>query len=496
MQTVRKTEIAEGYRLIFGYLGYITVLVGGIILLPLLTLIFYPNEAGNAKYFAIPGICAILVGYMLTFLIRGKTKGRLHQNQDAVIVVFSWIIAIVLSAIPWMLTGQYNFTQAVFETTSGYSTTGLSVVAVDSAPHIFLMFRSIMLFFGGVGLVLVMMSVLSDTYGMRLYNAEGHSDQLSANLAKSARLIISIYAGYILAGTLLYVLFGMSVFDALNNSIAALSTGGFSTHGANIGYYDSVPIEAITIVLMLLGCTNFLVHLMLIQGKFKAFFQHCEVKFMLFLTAFMMPFFMVLLMNGIAENLGDSARIAIFQIVTALTTTGFQTVPGFQTWSPALLLLMIVLMLIGGGAGSTAGGMKLYRVYVAMKDVGWSMRDKLTHKRVIRSDSVMRFGKKETVDATYRKGVYTFIGLYLIIFLIGSFIYTCCGYSLQDSMFEFASALGTVGLSIGVTSYGAAPIILWTASVGMFIGRLEIYIVFIAMARIGKDIGNRFERNG
>ncbi len=100
-------------------------------------MIFYPNEAGNAKYFAIPGICAILVGYMLTFLIRGKMKGRLHQNQDAVIVVFSWIIAIVLSAIPWMLTGQYNFTQAVFETTSGYSTTGLSVVAVGQRAAYF-----------------------------------------------------------------------------------------------------------------------------------------------------------------------------------------------------------------------------------------------------------------------------------------------------------------------------------------------------------------------
>ena len=130
-----------------------------------------------------------------------------------------------------------------------------------------------MLFFGGVGLVLVMVSVLSDRHGMRLYSAEGHSDRLLPNLVKSARMIIAIYTGYILSGTFLYMVFGMDWFDALNHSIAALSTGGFSTRAESIGYYNSAAIEAVTIVLMLLGCTNFLAHLYLIRGKFGNFFS-------------------------------------------------------------------------------------------------------------------------------------------------------------------------------------------------------------------------------
>lgn len=189
------------------------------------------------------------------------------RDTEVIVVFMTWLIVIVITAVPFVMTGQYSFTQAVFETTSGLSTTGLSVVDTAKASHIFLIHRTVLLFFGGIGLVLVMTSVLSEVYGMRLYHAEGHSDRLLPNLLESARLIIGIYSGYILSGTLLYVLFGMSPFDAVNHAVAALSTGGFSTHPESIGYYDSQAIEIVT-------------------------------------------------------------------VVSALTTTGFQTVETFETWTP------------------------------------------------------------------------------------------------------------------------------------------------------------------
>ena len=271
-----RSEVS-GWRLIAGYLGVVLMLIGGIILLPLLVLAAYPGEAVWASCFLVPGVGSVFAGYLFYLLIRGREKLRLCGRQDALIVVCSWILAILFCSIPFQMTGQYNLNQAVFECTSGWSTTGLSVVDVEQCPRIFLMFRSIMLFFGGVGLVLVMVSVLSDRHGMRLYSAEGHSDRLLPNLVKSARMIIAIYTGYILSGTFLYMVFGMDWFDALNHSIAALSTGGFSTRAESIGYYNSAAIEAVTIVLMLLGCTNFLAHLYLIRGKFGNFFQYCEV---------------------------------------------------------------------------------------------------------------------------------------------------------------------------------------------------------------------------
>ena len=479
----------EGYLLILSYMGVILILIGCIVLMPLLTLIPFPEEADQARYFIIPGACSILAGYLLNLIARDRPRGQLRRHQDTVIVVSAWIAAILICAVPFQLTGDYNFTQAVFECTSGWSTTGLSVVDVTTAPKIFIMFRSIMLFFGGVGLVLVMLSVLSDSFGMRLYNAEGHSDKLLPNLARSSRTIIAIYAGYILAGTALYMCFKMDWFEALNHSIAALSTGGFSTRSASIGAYNSLPIELITVVLMLLGCTNFLAHLYLIRGRFKNFFGYCEVKFMLILIAVTVPIGAVLLVHsGLATGIGEGLRQSLFQVVSALTTTGFQTIPSFAAWTPALLLMMILLQLVGGGTGSTAGGMKQFRVYVLFKEVIWSFRDKFSNCRTVRADTVRYPDRDEVMDDKQKSEISTFILLYLLVFAIGTGILTCCGNSIGDSMFEFSSALGTVGLSVGITAYDASPVVLWTETVGMFVGRLEIYVVFLAMFQVARDV--------
>lgn len=482
-----KGQVLSGYRLIAAYMGIVMILAGIINLLPLFTLLFYPGEAWQSKYFVVPGIASILAGYLLSQLLRGRRAGNLEKNQEMIVVFMTWLIVIVITAVPFVMSGQYSFTQAVFETTSGLSTTGLSVVDTAEAPHIFLIHRTVLLFFGGIGLVLVMTSVLSEVYGMRLYHAEGHSDRLLPNLLESARLIIGIYSGYILSGTLLYVLFGMSPFDAVNHAVAALSTGGFSTHPESIGYYDSQAIEIITVVLMLLGSTNFFVHLLLLRGKLRAFIGHCETRMALYLMACTVPAVAVLLFLTFGIGLPESFRVALFQVVSALTTTGFQTVETFETWTPALLFLMILLMLAGGSAGSTAGGLKLYRVYVMMKEIGWNLMRNICPGRAVFAQRINRGGRQEIISDQEAGQVNAFLFLYLFVFAAGTFIFCCFGYSVEDSMFEFASALSTVGLSVGITAYDADPVIHWTATAGMFLGRLEIYVVMISAARMLSD---------
>ena len=158
--------VLRGWRLIAGYMGIVMILSGAITLLPLLTLIFYPEELRQAEYFIVPGVTSMLTGYLVSMVLRGREPGRLERNQEMVVVLGTWITAIVITALPFVLTGDYTFTQAVFETTSGLSTTGLSVVDTATAPRIFLIHRTVLLFFGGIGLVLVMTSVLSDVYGI------------------------------------------------------------------------------------------------------------------------------------------------------------------------------------------------------------------------------------------------------------------------------------------------------------------------------------------
>ena len=478
------------HRLIAYYLSIFIIMVGIIQLIPLLILPFYPDEISYAGCFLIPGVAAIAGGMLSGHLLKKDTEiVKLEKNYDAVLIVLIWLSAILISTVPWMLKGDYNFTQAAFEMTSGFSTTGLSVVDVEATPHVFLMFRSITLFVGGVGLVLIITSAFSDKYGLNLYNAEGHTDRLMPNLAKSARLILSIYSAYIIAGAVLYILFGMPVFDAFNTAIAAVSTGGFSVLNDSIYGYHSLPIEMVTIVLMMLGQTSFLLHLAMIKKKFGKIINHCETKFFIFLAVVFITLMAVnMTQSGYSKDLGTTLRLSIFQFVTCITTTGFVSVPTLVGLPSGFATIMILLMLIGGNLESTGGGIKQYRVIVVLKGILQEIKNTVRTYKTVTTDYITRAGKRSELTSSEVSSMTSYVMFYLILFFTGSMIFTLYGNNLQDSMFEFASAISTVGLSVGITNYNAPAMILWTANVGMFLGRLELMVVFQAILRLTKDV--------
>lgn len=480
---MKQSEI-KGFGLIVYYLSIFLVIIGLIILLPLMALPFYPEEVNEAKNFIIPGVLSVFVGYFIHRLVKNNPKGQLEKQQDAVLVVLVWILAIFVSSIPFLLTGEYNIVQSLFEVTSGYSTTGLSVVDVSSTPHVYLLYRSLLLFFGGLGLVLIFTSAISDKYGMRLYYAEGHNDKLVPNLIRSARLILSIYSGYIVFGTILYIVFGMPVFDAINHSIASVSTGGFSTQLDSIGHYQSFAIEMITIVLMMLGGTNFLIHVLLLKRKFKLVLKHVEIKLFLIFMILFIPLLVVSILQVEGMTFFAALRVSLFQFVSSLTTTGFQTVSTFHILPHSFLTIIILLMLVGGGLGSTAGGIKQYRIALLFKSMYWNFKERISHKRVVRTHFINRSGTDEVVQDKELSYNHVFLAVYFCLFVVGVFIYTLYGYNIQDSMFEYASAMGTVGLSIGIIGYSAPSGILIITMIGMFLGRLEFFIVLIAIAQI------------
>lgn len=485
---MKKEYFIDEYRLVLGYLGVLTMIIGIITLIPLVMLLAFPNESKLAFNFVIPGITAVIVGYLMSRGVDLNKKYKLSLSQDAVIVVLTWGIACLFSSIPWLLSGQLNFTQAYFESVSGWTTTGLSVIDISQTPNIYFFHRSITQFFGGVGLVLVMVSALSATFGLRLYNSEGHSDRLLPNLLKSSRLIMTIYAGYILAGTLLYIFFGMNWFHGINNAIAAVSTGGFGVTINSIGEYQNLPVELVTIILMVLGSTNFAANLLLLKKEsFKRFFRQSELKFSLLLMGIGIPLFMFSSLKLLYESMGETFRIALFQTVSALTTTGFSTV-SFSDWSAFPILILIILMIIGGGTNSTAGGMKQYRVYLMLKNFIWELRKKFKSNNLVNEDSYIRPDGKIYIQPIHITEASNYAFIYIVCLFMGTLILTFHGYPFQDSLFEFASALGTVGLSVGITLPTAPTVVLWTEILGMLFGRLEIYVFFIALIKMMKDV--------
>lgn len=558
---------ARGYQLIFGYLGLFIALIGVITLLPLLMFFFYPSEYRACLSFASVGLPAIVIGVTMNRLFIGHKKTEnLGKYQDMVLLVLIWLAALLIGAFPYFLhqylvTGSlkeyvsaYSYSEGLFESASGYTTTGLTIYRdlLDTAnmqiseyvnancPHFFLFYRSITHFFGGVGLVLIVASVMSDSHGLKLYYAEGHNDKLLPNLAKSARLILGIYSLYIALGTLLFWFFGMDWFDAFNHSVSALATGGLSTRTTSIyfftnsnltGYYannlsaiglincgglssvfpsyvNSIGIEVVACICMLLGGTSFILHSKLLTFRWKSFFRDSEVIFFFVLMIITVP----LIMFSISQepfyqnaSFGEIFRYGFFHFISAISTTGFSNVPSILSLGEASLLLFVIIFSIGACTGSTAGGMKQYRLALCFKEISWDLKYRFSSSHYRYPTTVYRHGERVNVNPQDYKEASFFVLIYLLALIVGSTIISSLpSISFEEGIYGFGSALSSDGtflmniigyghneLSAGVYS-NIQPyyynILLWTLAVGMFLGRLEIIPVYYSFLRLGKDI--------
>lgn len=481
-------------RLVIGYVGFNIFLVGIVMLFCLGALIFFPDELNNSKYLLIPAIPSVIIGLYLFLPIFKKKSTELDKNHDYLIVTLSWIVAIFICAMPYFLTGNFTFTESVFESTSGLTTTGATIMNPDTLPKVLLFYRSMTAYLGGVGMILIMTSLFATTFGMRLYTAEGHQNKLIPNVIKSARMIVGIYTGYIIMGIILYMIFGMSMFDAINHSISAVANCGFSTHSESIGYFNSLPIEIITMVLSILGGTNFLLNLMVIRGDFKAYFKHCETKTMLVLWIVFVPILASILLGTICNVAGQSFRVALFHIVSAMTTSGFQTVNTISNWPSAALFILTLFMIVGFQSGSTAGGMKQYRIAIMAKSIYYDVKARLKKKREVISRKINIYGEEKELTDERAFEEHNFTLLYLSFIFAGTLIYAMHGYSIDFALFDFSSMLGCAGLSVGVIGSSATASLNWIAIFAMLIGRLDIYPFILAILVIFKDI-NEFLKN-
>ena len=504
-------KTASGYRLIFGYLGLFIAFVGVALLLPLIGLIdpLIRPESYDWYCFVIPSAASIIGGsFMFGILIAGRTKAQLGKHQDSILLVLIWLCAIFISAVPFLLEKDMNlsFTDAMFETTSCYATVGLSIFKPEFYegvnPHrLFVIYRAVLCFLGGIGLVLIITSAISDRYGLKLYLAEGHNDKLMPNLARSARIILALYSGFMIFGFILYMLAGMNSYEAFVHSISAFATAGFSTKPDGIAGFAASnrywAIQVVSIILMILGALNFLLALFLITGKFKKVFKDCEVKFFGILCLIFIPVFFVSALYaraGQSVGAGKTFVESSFTYLSAITTTGFANLTDLKTLGQGTLLLVTVMTIIGGGMGSTSGGVKQYRFVLAFKSFYWNTREATASSNKIFPHFVYRCGSDKEVHHDEIANALGFILLYVTVLFVGSLL--VCVFnkgidpnlnSFGDSLFEFANALSCTGLSVGVSQASTVPA-KWTFIAGMFAGRLEILAIYFAFFRAFRDL--------
>lgn len=479
-------------------LGKLSLLIGLFVTSPVLVLPWFPEEIRYAPSFLIPGGAAILLGVLLCIFGKPDTEApadwRSQMGNSSLTVLYAWGFGVLMGALPFIISGQLRVIPALFEAVSGWTTTGLSAMDVSVTPMIFLFHRSFMQYCGGLGFIMMMIIFISNKQSMNLYSAEGHPDKIMPNIKKTAQAIFLIYNVCLVIGSVAYRIAGMSWFDSICHCMCSLSTGGFSTKLASIGHYDSVAIEIITIILMLIGTTNFAALILLAKGKIRSFFRVSEVKFMFILLAIFIPPTAVSLANSLDISLLEGLRKSAFDVVSALSTTGYSTM-SYSEWPSFAIGVLILMMVIGGGIGSTAGGIKISRVYLTLRLCAIQIKKKLSPGSSIDSPSYVKANGKTPIDKELADDTTGFVIAYLVIYVLGSLAMTVtAGCTLTEAMFDFASSLSTVGLSIGITGPMTNDATLIVEMIGMMLGRLEIFIVIIGFTFGFKRLKSIFKR--
>lgn len=467
-------------RSILSCVSLLMVPAGAVMALPALAGLVRAEEGRLAVWFLLPGLSVTLAGVVGWRRLRPAGELTLSMSEGMTVVALAWFLMCTVGAVPLAGAAGLNLTQAVFESVSAWTTTGLSVVNVEAAAWSVLIYRSLLQLAGGAGFVIVALSALVGPAGTGLPSAEGRQDQLVPNAQRSARLVARMYGGLALVGWVLLWLAGMDGFAAFNHSCTAVSTGGFSTSAASVGAWDSPIVEGVCLVLMVLGNTSFVTSWALLTGRLRQVLRATEIRLFLLLT----PAAAVVLLSSTLERSSSwskAVRVAVFEAVSALTTTGFSTT-SYSGWPSAAILLLIVLMMVGGGAGSTAGGLKQLRVAVLLTAARDEVRRRLLPTGTVVQSHVEQGGRRSVVDGEVVRSTAGFAVLYGVTFLAGMLALCAYHLPLDEAAFEMASALSTVGLSVGVTSPTCPDGVLWTLTVAMFVGRLELVAVLVGLA--------------
>ena len=464
-------------------MGRFLMIYGVILLIPITVAFNYNDSSNTILSFALTSLLTVSIGIIL--YIKGRIDSQMGVREGFVVVAGIWILASVIGAIPFYASGSVtNFFDALFETTSGFTTTGASVISnLEILPQSILFWRSLTHWLGGLGII-VLFIILLPRFGMgavHLFHTEvpGPMNQKAfPKIRDEARVLWLIYLGLTSLEVLLLKFAGMSLFDAVNHSFSTLATGGFSTRTASITDFNSLAIELIIVFFMVLAGMNFNLYIQAWRRGPSNVMLDLEFKVYILLLLGATSIIVITLIQQSGFTLGIALRQSLFQVVSITTTTGFVTAD-FDQWPGLAKAILFFLMFTGGSAGSTAGGLKLIRIILLVK-MGWNGLKQSLHPRLITSIVI----QEKTVDAPVLTGISRYFFLFIAIFIVSSLLLAATGLEPFDAMSASIATLGNVGPGFGVVgpvaNYASinafGKVVLSTC---MLLGRLELFALLV-----------------
>ncbi len=475
----------DDLRIVLRDLGWLAPVVG------IMALASLPVAAAFGEWYALRAFgitAAVSLGVGIVLYLPFRRAGEARLKHGLLVAAVGWLLVSALGALPFYLVSSrlvpgevypfVDFAAAFFESVSGYTGTGLTMATrPDLLPRVLQWWRSFTEWVGGMGVIVLMLTLIvgPGTSAVSLYFAEARTERIHPSVASTVRTMWWIFALYTLAAMVALWGAGMPPWEALNHAMTGISTGGFTLWPESLARYDSLAIEAVSMVVMLAGAVSFAVHYRAMQRGPGIFLRDLQTRWLLVLS--LLGFALVAgenLLRGFGVE--PSLRQGAFQVVSALTCTGFQTAP-IREWSDTAKLLLSMAMVIGGAAGSTAGGIKVMRFALLVRGVSWRL------KKIVSPGGAlvpMRLGRELIPDPEAAKrleeaSVLVFLWLGFLFFGVVVLSHLVSGdFGLADVVFEVASAQGNVGLSVGITHPGMPTAAKLLLCFNMWIGRLEI----------------------
>ena len=425
----------------------------------------------NVMGYVIPALISIVVGLICIKVFDKYSTSKTRLKHGMITSALVWLWASIICGLVFYFVTGINFIDCIFESMSALTGSGITIYSdVEVLPYSILFFRAFQQWIGGLGIIVLIISFLSKpgTTSSRLYQSEAREDRIKPSIKATIQETLKIYAIYTVAGIILYVYAGMPVFDSICHTFSTISTGGMSVKNANIGFYHSDLIYFITIILMILGATSFLVQYKVIKTRGKSLIR--DLQFQVLISIIAGVSLLVYFISNIVP------MEILFHVVSAITTTGasIQSPTVMAGWPSNVIIIIMTLMLIGGSNGSTVGALKLMRVITFFKGIYKNLRGILSPNSVINLEIS---GKKITDELVAESGNY--ITLYLICILITWILMCSYGHDPFQSLFFTISMQGNVGLEIGQMSQAIELPLKAVGIFNMWIGRLEIYPVLI-----------------
>ncbi|MFO7813970.1 MAG: TrkH family potassium uptake protein [Pelovirga sp.] len=467
--------------LTFRLLGGLLLFLAGALLLPLPFSYYYADGAWSA--FALSALICGCLG--ATLFLSCRSSKEMSLREGFAIVTLAWSTFALFGALPYLFSGAINAPlDAVFETMSGFTTTGATILTdIEIVPESLLLWRALTQWLGGMGFIVLSLAILPlmGIGGMQLFKAEmpgPTADRLKPRIQDTAKLLWGIYV--LLTGVLVILLmFGdMNFFDALCHAFTTLATGGFSPRNASVGAYSSAYIDWVISLFMLLAAINFSLYYLALRGRLRDFYRNEELRIYLLLVVGIVLLVMWFNHGAVYTSIADNLRYSVFQVVSIISTTGFGTAD-YAQWPEASQLLLFFAMVVGGCAGSTAGGIKVARLLLLFKHAQVQVY-RLIHPRAVR---LVKLGSKP-VDRDVMHSILGFFAVWMGVFFIATLLMTAAGLDMLSAAGSVVATLGVVGPGFGsvgpmenyahIIPFGKTVLI-----VCMLLGRLELFTVLV-----------------